>query len=63
MRAGEVVEDRACNRVEKLAATRAAIEEAEARLFVSEKAMNEWVSSWGSLREMPAPEPDLPPTA
>lgn len=59
--AGEAIEAMLLNCAEKRAAIRAAIEEAEAGSFVSEKAMSEWVSSWGTDSETPAPEPDVLP--
>ena len=49
------------NCAEKRAAIRAAIDEAEAGSFVSEKAMNEWVSSWSTDSRTQAPEPDVLP--
>ncbi len=59
--AGEAIEVMLRSRAEKRAAIRAAIREAEAGSFVSEKAMNDWVSSWGTDSETPAPEPDVLP--
>lgn len=59
--AGEAIETMLLNCAEKRAAIRAAIDEAEAGSFVSEKAMNDWVSSWGTDSETPAPEPDVLP--
>ena len=59
--AGEAIEVMLRNCAEKRAAIRAALEEAEAGAFVSEKAMNDWVSSWGTDSETPAPEPDVLP--
>ena len=53
--AGEAIEQTLLNCAEKRAAIRVAIEEAEAGSFVSEKAMNDWVSSWGTDSETPAP--------
>lgn len=57
--AGEAIEETLLNCAAKRAAIRAAIEEAEAGSFVSEKAMNEWVSSWGTDSETRAPEPEV----
>ena len=57
--AGEAIEVMLRNCAEKRAAVRAALEEAEEGLFVSEKAMNDWVSSWGTDSETPPPEPDV----
>ncbi len=59
--AGEAIDAMLRNCAEKRAAIRAAIDEAEAGSFVSEKAMNDWVSSWGSDSETPVPEPDVLP--
>ena len=59
--AGEAIEVMLRNCAEKRAAIREAIKEAEAGSFVSEKAMNDWVSSWGTDSETPAPEPDVLP--
>ncbi len=59
--AGEAIETMLLNCAEKRAAIRAAIDEAEEGSFVSEKAMNDWVSSWGTDSETPAPEPDVLP--
>ena len=59
--AGEAIEAMLRDCAEKRAAIRAAIDEAEAGSFVSEKAMNDWVSSWGSDSETPVPEPDVLP--
>lgn len=59
--AGEAIETMLLNCAEKRAAIGTAIKEADTGSFVSEKAMNEWVSSWGTDSETPAPEPDVPP--
>lgn len=59
--AGEAIEVMLRNCAEKRVAIRAAIDEAEAGSFVSEEAMNDWVSSWGSDSEAQAPEPDVLP--
>lgn len=59
--AGEAIQAMLLNCAQKRAAIRAAIEEAEAGSFVSEKAMTEWVSSWGTDSEAPVPEPDVLP--
>ncbi len=59
--AGEAIETMLLNCAEKRAAILAAIDEAEEGSFVSEKAMNDWVSSWGSDSETPAPAPDVLP--
>lgn len=55
--AGEAIETMLLDCAEKRAAIRAAIKEAEAGSFVSEKAMSKWVSSWGSDSETRPPEP------
>ena len=47
------------NRVEKRAAIRAALVEAEKGAFISQNAMDTWVSSWGSDAELPPPAPDI----
>lgn len=57
--ASEAIEAMLLNCAEKRAAIRAEIDEAEAGSFVSEKAMNEWVSSWGTDSRTQAPEPDV----
>ncbi len=59
--AGDAIETMLLNCAEKRAAIRAAIDEAEAGSFVSEKAMNEWVSSWSTDSRTQAPEPDVLP--
>ena len=46
--AGEAIEVMLRNCSEKRAAIQAALREAEAGAFVSEAAMDEWVSSWGT---------------
>lgn len=57
--AGEAIEVmlRSCS--EKRAAIQAALREAEAGVFVSQAAMDDWVSSWGTDAETPRPEPDV----
>ena len=57
--AGKAIEVMLHNCAEKRAAIRVAIKEADAGSLVSEEAMNDWVSSWGSDSETPAPEPDV----
>lgn len=57
--AAEPIEAMLLNCAEKRAAINAAIKEAEAGSFVSEKAMSDWVASWECDSESPAPEPDL----
>ena len=59
--AGEAIETMLLDCAEKRAAIRAAIDEAEEGSFVSEKAMNDWVSSWGTDSKTPAPAPDVLP--
>ena len=44
------------NRAEKRAAIRAALVEAEKGAFISQNAMDTWVSSWGSDAELPPPD-------
>ena len=46
-------------RVEKRAAVRAAIAEAETGAFISQDAMDTWIASWDSDAELPPPEPDI----
>ncbi len=53
--AGEAIETMLLNCAEKRAAIRAAIDEAEEGSFVSEKAMNDWVASWGRDSDTPGP--------
>ena len=53
--AAEAIEAMLLNCAEKRAAINAAIKEAEAGSFVSEKAMSDWVASWGRDSETPAP--------
>ena len=61
--AGEAIETMLLNCAEKRAAISAAIDEAEEGPFVSEKAMNDWVASWGRGSETRAPERAvLPPS-
>ena len=47
------------NRVEKRGAIHAAIAEAEKGEFISQGAMDTWVSSWDSDVELPPPETDI----
>lgn len=47
------------NRAAKRAAIRAALVEAEKGAFISQNAMDTWVSSWGSDAELPPPPPDI----
>jgi predicted transcriptional regulator len=47
------------DRAEKRAAIRAAVSEAGAGAFISQEAMDAWVSSWGEDAELPPPEPDV----
>ena len=46
-------------RAEKRAAIRAAVSEAEEGAFISQEAMDAWVSSWGENSELPPPKPDV----
>jgi len=39
----------------------AAVEEADAGVFVSSEAINAWIDTWGSAAEAPPPEPDVFP--
>ncbi|NDW03968.1 hypothetical protein [Jiella pacifica] len=45
----------------KREAIRQALKEAEDGVFVSEKAVSQWVQSWGTADELPPPEPDIFP--
>lgn len=47
------------DRAEKRAAIRAAVSEADRGTFISQEAMDAWVSSWGEDSELPPPEPDV----
>ena len=47
------------SRAEKRAAIRAAVAEADKGAFISQDAMDAWVSSWDTESERPPPEPDL----
>ena len=46
------------SRAEKRAAIHAAVAEAETGAFVSQTAMDTWISSWDTDSELPPPEPD-----
>ena len=46
------------SRAEKRAALHAAVAEAETGAFVSQTAMDTWISSWDTDSELPPPEPD-----
>lgn len=43
----------------KIQAIEDAVEEADQGVFISDKAMTEWLDSWGGDNEKPAPEPDI----
>ena len=47
------------DRAEKREAIREAIAEADKGDFISQEAMDAWVSSWGTETELPPPEPDV----
>ena len=47
------------SRAEKRAAIRAAVAEADKGAFISQDAMDAWVSSWDTESERPPPEPNL----
>ena len=51
------------SRAEKRVAVRAAIGEADRGAFVSQAAMDTWISSWDTVSELPPPEPDTFSTA
>ncbi len=38
-----------------------AVKEADKGIFISEEAINAWMSSWGTENELPPPEPDIFP--
>ena len=46
-------------RARKRAAVREAVSEADKGAFISQEAMDAWVSSWGEDEELPPPEPDV----
>lgn len=48
-------------RAEKRAAVRSAMAEANEGVFISQEAMDSWVSSWGTDAELSPPEPDIRP--
>lgn len=43
------------------AAIRAAFEEADKGIFVSQEAVHRWMDSWDTDNELPIPEPDIFP--
>ena len=47
------------DRAEKREAIREAIAEADKGDFISQEAMDTWVSSWDTELELPPPEPDV----
>ena len=47
------------DRAEKRAAIREAVSEAEKGSFISQEAMDAWVTSWGEDSELPPPESDV----
>ncbi len=46
----------------KCSAIEEAVKEADKGVFISSQAMNNWMDSWGSEKELPAAEPDIFPT-
>ena len=46
------------SRAEKRAGIHAAVAEAEKGAFISQAAMDAWISSWDTDSELPPPEPD-----
>ena len=46
-------------RAEKRAAVSEAVAEADKGAFISQEAMDTWISSWGEEAELPPPEPDV----
>ena len=59
----EAIEALLRGRTEKRAAIRAAIDEANRGAFISQDAMDAWISSWGSEPADPPPEPDIRPAS
>ena len=57
--AAKAIEAMLRQRAEKRAAIQAAVSEADERAFISQEAMDAWVSSWGENSELPPPEPDV----
>ena len=47
------------DRAEKRAAIHAAIVDADDGVFISQDAMDAWISSWDTDSELPTPKPDL----
>ena len=47
------------SRAEKRAAIRSAVAEADKGVFISQDAMDAWVSSWDTDAELPPPDPDI----
>jgi predicted transcriptional regulator len=45
----------------KREAIREAIAEADKGVFISEEAMDAWINSWDTEKELPPPEPDIFP--
>ena len=44
---------------EKRAAVRATVSEADEGAFISQEAMDAWISSWGKASKLPPPKPDI----
>jgi predicted transcriptional regulator len=59
--ANEAIEDFLDKQAYKRESLRAAIEEADKGVFISEEAMDQWIDSWDSENELPPPEPDIFP--
>lgn len=59
--ANEAIEDFLGKRAYKRECLRAAIEEADKGVFISEEAMDRWIDSWDTENELPPPEPDIFP--
>ena len=57
--AAKAIEAMLRGRAEKRAAIRAAIAEADEGAFISQDAMDAWISSWDTDRELPPPKPDI----
>lgn len=43
----------------QIAAINDAVKEADKGVFVSQEAVSDWLTSWGTENELPAPKPDV----
>ena len=55
----KAIESMLRERAEKRTVIRAAVSEADEGAFISQEAMDAWVSSWDENSELPPPEPDV----